>query len=596
MIAVPAIHAGFFDFSKSKTPAKKVERSERGIEDSKKDLYSVKVFKCDNDNKILTNSQINDDYCDCSDGTDEPGTSACSGTAFVCKNQGYKPITIPSSRVDDGICDCCDGSDEGNVPNLECYDICDEVAQREMAELIQMRNDYNKGKEEREKYINSVKSNTLYSIKDTNEIDMKYEKENERLEILKEVINKENDAMDVIRENFLVSTKESHEITIFNILGLDNIKSEEIPILVVAYISMMEPSIADVLQALDPDGTNDEEYVNPENEYDDDHMNYRDDDDDDDDSIDDNNNNEEVKIDTNGNIESNDIPKDCLLAPVSMLIEKKNSDVLEEICRNINSRMVDVTNKKLLWFLAEIAGILSANSDGGNNLVRAITQLHLLALQPDKLKTGQSSIDNLKLPDGETCITPLTNDQCIKHLELNDLLNEIRLDSDMKNKAPITIEQDEKLAQLKEEMRLAEDMVKNLQTEKNNIVRAAKEYELHQDHLEWLHLNKECYIIKGGEFTYDVCVMGAITQRDASGSRVTLGNYENIEHDEKFTKLKYGGGQHCWNHGARAAEVKVTCGATNSILEVSEPATCFYTFKMTSPAKCTPQVGSSLGL
>ncbi|XP_027195244.2 uncharacterized protein LOC113789852 [Dermatophagoides pteronyssinus] len=94
--------------------------------------YRPGYFHCLNDHEPITlidEKYFNDDYCDCSDGSDEPSTSACSSLLFssssssksnvnqplmfYCHSSSSCPIVaIPYHRVNDGICDCCDGSDE----------------------------------------------------------------------------------------------------------------------------------------------------------------------------------------------------------------------------------------------------------------------------------------------------------------------------------------------------------------------------------------------------------------------------------------------------------------------------------------------------
>ena len=82
---------------------------------------AMETIQCHNNFGILINALVNDDYCDCSNGEDEPHTSACSDVLvqrkiFACVEGSTK---IFLSRVNDGIWDCPDGSDEIPLNRLQ---------------------------------------------------------------------------------------------------------------------------------------------------------------------------------------------------------------------------------------------------------------------------------------------------------------------------------------------------------------------------------------------------------------------------------------------------------------------------------------------
>ncbi|CAB0008600.1 unnamed protein product [Nesidiocoris tenuis] len=91
-------------------------------------------FKCKDDSTTIPYGRVNDNFCDCPDGSDEPSTSACERGVFYCVNQGHVGLYIPSSRVNEGTCDCCDGSDE--YLSQSCPDNCLELSKAVHRELV----------------------------------------------------------------------------------------------------------------------------------------------------------------------------------------------------------------------------------------------------------------------------------------------------------------------------------------------------------------------------------------------------------------------------------------------------------------------------
>ncbi|KAI0021737.1 glucosidase II beta subunit-like protein-domain-containing protein [Xylariomycetidae sp. FL0641] len=129
----------------------------RGVGPEFVKFYELKdKFTCIGHPSItISASQVNDNSCDCPDGSDEPGTAACgfldhlspeqplpgslSGSTnttnalpgFWCENKGHIGAYVPFMFVNDGVCDyelCCDGTEEyGHAGGVKCPNKCAEI-------------------------------------------------------------------------------------------------------------------------------------------------------------------------------------------------------------------------------------------------------------------------------------------------------------------------------------------------------------------------------------------------------------------------------------------------------------------------------------
>ena len=161
-----------------------------------------KTFSCFDGSKIINLSLFNNNYCDCNDCSDEPGSPASAISAsitteikdkngsdllsyFYCENPGYVPELIPRWNVGDGICSCCDGADEAFNPHAKCHNICSKLEKKREKLVGTVDSAYRKGNE---KYKNIMKEGQEHQF-NAEQVYAKYHSIIERLEKAKSDIN-----------------------------------------------------------------------------------------------------------------------------------------------------------------------------------------------------------------------------------------------------------------------------------------------------------------------------------------------------------------------------------------------------------------------
>mmetsp|Transcript_39000 Transcript_39000/g.69880 ORF Transcript_39000/g.69880 Transcript_39000/m.69880 type:complete len:548 (-) Transcript_39000:39-1682(-) len=151
------------------------------------------TFACLDGSRQVPLHAINDDFCDCVNGSDEPGTSACPRGTFYCKNLGHTPKVLPSSFVNDSVCDCCDGSDEAKGV---CENECLSSAKVHMQELEKKLSHYSEGLQMREEYVLKAAEAKQSWGKRLGELDIEIEEHQklvEGLRVQKEAIEAEEE-------------------------------------------------------------------------------------------------------------------------------------------------------------------------------------------------------------------------------------------------------------------------------------------------------------------------------------------------------------------------------------------------------------------
>ncbi|OCK86345.1 hypothetical protein K432DRAFT_284854 [Lepidopterella palustris CBS 459.81] len=508
---------------------------------------SPDAFQCISNPSIqLSVSQINDDYCDCPDGSDEPGTSACSYISplsppapsevtagvfnetlalpgYYCKNKGHIPSYIPFTNVNDGVCDyelCCDGSDEwSGVGGVKCEDQCAKIGK-----------EWKKLDEQRQKSLGAANRKRKELVSAAGRLRKEVE---DRIQTLgtqiqgaeMKVANLEKELADVERQErgkIIKGPGKGGKITV-----LASLAKERISELVynLGKVRAERDAARERIQELEGILSTFKEEYNP------------------------NFNDEGVKR--------------AVKAWEDYAAKDRGSDADAAHDRDLDEMLKSDAENGLVWEEFEA--------------------------------TEESDVEVLYKFE-EYLPKPLRDwvDQKLRDFRIMLIENGILADPNVDSG----------------ESKAVQDARQQLNTAKKELEDDRNELKAHQEDLEkeygpdevFRALKGQCIEKDSGEYTYEFCWIDKTTQKPKKGGGNTgMGNFVRVEKiivDEELPPdgkgigsgeryfLKYENGQHCWNGPARSTEVILACAEKDEIWKIVEQEKCVYRMELGTPAVC----------
>ena len=608
----------------------RVHEGIRGVSPYELSKYRNDIFICDLNKKKFNSNVINDGYCDCEDGTDEPGTSACSRGTFKCLNKGYKIIPITSSRVDDGICDCCDGSDEGGfsgvgagtgvntgVNTINCPNTCNEFAAKERATLDRIAVSYKQGVEVRNRYIDEASLSYSNAMTQTKYVETEQINVQTKLDALQIVLDREIELEKVEK----VTSLSGLNIRIDDQLSLSSIHTSQLSNLLYVLCIYYDVTLKEIQQYVDNimhiDSGVSRIVKNPKlhsidvkKHADIDHSLYLT-------PIESNrcielsnsntilkyicnyvrlniHTNTDTNTDTGKDIENTDkienfdMDMNMDIDTTFTLIELSKY-ILKEIIRDKGAYVS--TQYGLIGILTGRGLSMSTNSDTDTDSSGSGGSGNILFDTTDVL-------EYMKTHDGysvQECLVEFPSESYL--CSLSESLK--GLYSSGYGAQYIYNRQETGLA--RSEVKKTNIELKSLKDKTVGYSKTVELYTKHSGFIPFVALNEQCMESgDGGKFIYTLCMLNDIKQKEVNGhSTVNLGSFESFEERSDgaivmhFDLIQH---THCHAHGARRADVVVVCGVENSLKEPREPSTCFYTFELESPAACTHKYAELNGI
>ncbi|KAI9466553.1 glucosidase II beta subunit-like-domain-containing protein [Lactarius psammicola] len=512
----------------------------RGVHPSFLSRYKPEgsTWTCLDGSKTISWTAVNDDYCDCPDGSDEPGTSACPHNTFYCTNDGHVGASIPSSRVNDGLCEpaCCDGSDE---PAGVCEDMCAAVGKEYRKEQEAARKLRRTGSKIRSTYIafaQKEKKRLEAEIENCGKEVMSQEKEVARL---KDLVDRTEAISAEVLEHKTKSPLYASLITHHN--ALRSLQRE--------YQKHLEreKQLGDILDNL-------RRGYNP---------NYQD---------------MAVLEAVRGWEQLAHLPH------IGEAEREEGSDVDEEVTTPVEGSEEELEEGEWtsLQLESELDGLLGVD--------------HIsLLMEHDAHVDDASSVSpqhniSAYLPDFLIPQYERLRDTLVSWLQT---LGVVRSSFNAASDATRARER------LNDAERNLDSVQKQMETARSDLSDLF-DPAWYGAEGEWKKLHNTCLTKDTGDYVYEVCLFEEARQKpNHGGSSFSLGRFDswNVSPGvtegsaEYYSKQVYSHGTRCWNGPERNVKLDLTCGTENALLTVAELEKCEYLFTGTTPALCLPLEG-----
>ncbi|OAA35842.1 glucosidase 2 subunit beta precursor [Beauveria brongniartii RCEF 3172] len=524
----------------------------RGVSPEFVSHYQAKdSFRCiANPNIEISLSRVNDNTCDCPDGSDEPGTAACahidplspqqplpgssSGTTkanhslpgFWCENKGHIGAYVPFVYVNDGICDydlCCDGTEEyASVGGTKCDNRCAEIGKeyRRLAEIKEKK--MNDAQTQRSKMISD--SEALRKQTETHITEL--EDEIRKILAQKVVLDAKYKELQRKDRNRVVKSGSGGKLGVL----LGQAKSR---------VNELRETLTKVADERD-----------------------------------------KLRIKVN--------ELDTVLRKLK-----------EEYNPNFNDEGVKAAVKSFEDFAAREAEQPPAEGDDVSSV-----------LAEDGEHSGinwvefESSDDDTDILYSLDAYLPVSLREFIHNQKaaIRDWLVDNGLLAEKEN----TASESQATKEAREAKETAERDLKSKEQELEK-----EKSELSNDYGPsqiFRSLKGQCIEIDAGEYTYELCWLDKTSQKSKKGhGNTNMGNFKRIDHevadDEerldgkslgKGTRMvmRYEDGQACWNGPNRRTDVWLGCSDKEELWRVTEAEKCVYKMEVGTPAACDEQLGS----